>query len=96
MRTGPICGTRRKLPKSMHHHPQTRPIILSIQAILFRVIACVWFVAFIAPRHVAFATRISAALIFTHALTVMTSIAAAVSTTTKLTVTGPIPKLLPN
>jgi hypothetical protein len=78
----------------MHHHPQTRPI--TIQATLFRVIICVWFVASIVARHVAFATRISAALIFMHALSVMTSIAAAVLTTTALTVTGPISILLPN
>jgi hypothetical protein len=49
-----------------------------------------------APRYVLFAIRISAVPIFTHALIVTTSIAAAVLTTTAPTATGPIPILLPN
>jgi hypothetical protein len=45
---------------------------------------------------VLFATRIFAATIFIYALTVTTSIAAAVLTTTAPTVTGLIPIPLPN
>jgi hypothetical protein len=94
--TGGICGRRGTLRKSIRYHPQTHPIILFVQLILFQPIVCVWFAALIAPRHVLFATKISAVLIFTHVLSVITNIAAAVLTTTALTVTGPIPILLPN
>ncbi len=80
----------------MHHHRQTRPIILSIHPTLFQTIVCVWFATLITPPHVLFATRIFATLIFTHALSVVTSIAAAVLTTIALTVTGLIPIPLPS
>jgi hypothetical protein len=96
MGTGGICGTRQKLRKSIGYHPQPRPIILLIPPTQFQPIVCVWFATLIAPRHVLFAIRISAVPIFTHALIVITSIAAAVLTTTAPTATGPIPILLPN
>jgi hypothetical protein len=91
-----MYGRRRKLRKSIGYHPRARPTILLIQPTQFQPIVCVWFVALIAPRHVLFAIRISAVPIFTHALIVITSIAAAVLTTTTPTATGPIPILLPN
>jgi hypothetical protein len=96
MRMGAIRVRRRKLRESIDHHPQTRPMILFIQPIFFQPIVCVWFAMLIVPRHVLFATRISAIPIFMHVLSVITSIAAAVWMTTVPTVTGPIPILLPN
>jgi hypothetical protein len=59
-------------------------------------IVSVSFVTLLAPRRVLFATRIFAATIFIYALTVTTSIAAAVLTTTAPTVTGLIPIPPPN
>jgi hypothetical protein len=75
---GAIRVRRRKLRKSIDHHPQTRPMVLFIQPIFFQPIVCVWFAMLIVPRHVLFATRISAIPIFMHVLSVITSIAAAV------------------
>jgi hypothetical protein len=82
------CTTRAR------HH--LRLIIVLLQLALFQAIVSVSFVARTRPHHVLFATRISAAPIYTDALIVTSNAAADVLTTTVLTATGAIQILLPN
>ena len=88
-----LCSKRWKLQKNTAYHLQLHTFI---HPTLFQSIVCVWFATLIASHHVLFANRISAAPIFTNALSVTTSIAAAVLTTIAPTVTGAIPMLLPS
>jgi len=84
---------RRKFRRNIAYYLQTRPFI---HPPCSQQIACVLYATRIVSHHVLLATRISAALIFTHAQSATTTIAAGVLTTIAPTVTGAIPILLPN
>src|SRR6185437_3506351 len=71
--------------------PQVLRIILFSQPRFCRMMVYASFAAHIRLRHVLFANRISAVTIFMYAVTVTASSAAAVLTTTVLTVTGLTP-----
>jgi hypothetical protein len=91
-----ISDTWLKFQKRAACHPQIRPIVRFIRPTLSHTIVYVTFVTFIAPRHVLFASSIFVPSIFMCVLTVTTSIAVAVLTTTALMATGLIPIPPPN